>query len=76
MHHKAIMGIRSFGGEIRLVLKLKVRKNMRYRNIQIRPCFRQGRIPVEEGLCPVHHFRPLVTRRVTHGDLLFPLATK
>ena len=73
MAHKALMGgVRAINGYPRLILKLKVRKNIRYRTIQMRPCFCDGGVLLAKGNCPVHHSWPSISRRVAPVDLLFP----
>ena len=52
MEHKALLGIRSIDGHPRLIPKLRVRRNMPYRTILMRPCFRSVNVLVGRGIFP------------------------
>ena len=68
----ALLGIREFHGETRLVLKLNTRKNCRYGIILMRPCFCDGGVLVPGSLCPIHAVRPAIRGRVLPGELISP----
>ena len=72
----SLIGIREIAGEDRLVLKLKKRKNNRYGSVLMRPCFCNGSIIGQKGLCPVHDFWPAVRRHTAIGEPLFPSLIK
>ena len=74
--HKSLMGIRSFDGNLRLPLKLKVRGDRRYGTIEIRPCFCTGAVLADSCFCSVCHFWPAVSRRADPGDFIPPTSPR
>ena len=71
-NEKALIGLRTFNDETRLVLKLSTRKNTRYGSIMMRPCFCHSDSFVPASLCPIHRVWPLIRQRVEPGAMIFP----
>ena len=73
---KSVIGIRDIGGEDRLVLKLKTRKNQKHSSVIMRPCSCGGSVIGGSGLCPIHDFWPAVRRASAVHSPLFPTLLK
>ena len=68
---QALIAIRDIGGDDRLVLKPRARKNTRRNSILTRPFFCSINIIAGKGLCPVRDFWPAVRRATDIGPPLF-----
>ena len=68
---KALLGVRTIGGEPFLIAKLSTRKNLSSGCILRRPCFCNLRASTAQAICPVHAFWPLIRHRVDPCQPLF-----
>ena len=69
---KAVIGLREFQGEKRLVLKLSHRKNTRSVYTAMRPCFCGDNALLPRHNCPIHRFWAAVIENTEPGSQLFP----
>ena len=68
----AVIGLREFHGEQRLVIKLAKRKNTRDAFSATRPCFCGDNFLLPRHNCPIHRFWKAVIATVAPGAPLFP----
>ena len=73
---KAVIGLREFMGENRLILKLAKRKNQRSLYTAMRPCFCTPNCLVPAQNCPIHQFWEAVIKHTHPGSPLFPSLQK
>ena len=69
---KAVIGLREFQGESRLILKLATRKNSRSAFSATRPCFCGQNALLPRRNCPIHRFWASVLKSTEPGAPLFP----
>ena len=69
---QAVIGLREFQGQTRLVLKLERRENARTGFTAIRPCFCGENALLPKHNCPIHVFWVEVLRNTAPGQPLFP----
>ena len=69
---RAVIGLRVFQGQARLILKLSRRKNARDGFTAMRPCFCGVNSLLPQHNCPIHMFWTEVLRTATPGQPLFP----
>ena len=68
----AVIGLREFQGEQRLITKLAKRKNTRNAFIATRPCFCGDNALLPRHNCPIHRFWKAALRHAEPGASLFP----
>ena len=68
----AVIGLREFQGEMRLVLKLAKRKNSRTIFTDMRPCFCKENALLPRHNCPIRRFWRTVIQFAEPGSPLFP----
>ena len=68
----AVIGLREFQGEQRIVLKLAKRKNTRNAFIATRPCFCTSNAVLPKHNCPIRRFWKAVLGHTEPGALLSP----
>ena len=68
----AVIGLREFQGEHRLVLKLAKRKNKKSLFTAMRPCFCGPNMLIPKHNCPIHQFWAAVVQHTAPGESLFP----
>ena len=68
----AIIGLREFNGDQRLIIKLARRKNARHGFSATRPCFCGDNFLLPKHNCPIHRFWKAVIAHTEPGELLFP----
>ena len=68
----AVIGLREFQGEQRLILKLAKRKNTRSNFSATSPCFCGDNFLLPRHNCPIHRFWKAVIANTAPGAPLFP----
>ena len=68
----ALIGLREFDGQQRLILRLARRKNAKFGFTDMRPCFCGANVLLPKRNCPINFFWASVLKRTEPGSPLFP----